>query len=95
MNRTLPVMRVEVLVFGPVRAAIQRDRVTVDVVAAEDGVCTTGQVLKALQEQHPALRSSIGPIERARLAVNQRYVDGNTAVRAGDEVALIAMVGGG
>lgn len=95
MNRTLPVMRVEVLVFGPVRAAIQRDRVTVDVVATEHGVCTAGEVLKALQEQHPALRSTIGSIERARLAVNQRYADGDAAIRAGDEVALIAMVGGG
>ncbi len=95
MNRTLPVMRVEVLLFGPASAAANSDRVAVDVLEHTPGVCTVREVLQALQDQHPALRSAIGSIERARLAVNQQYAAADTTIRAGNEVALIALVGGG
>ncbi|MBL0870864.1 MAG: MoaD/ThiS family protein [Phycisphaerales bacterium] len=88
-------MRVEVLLFGPAGAAVNSDRVAVEVAECEPGVCTVREALQALQAQHPALRSAIGTIERARLAVNHQYASAETKIRPGDEVALIALVGGG
>lgn len=53
---------------------------------------TVGAVLGALGEQHPALRSALSG---ARLAVNHAFVTPETRVGAGDELALISLVGGG
>lgn len=84
-------MEVEVLLFGAAATREKSDRVTV-IVGAEP---TVQDVLKALQEQHPDLRFAMPPPETGRLAVNQSFVKGEHPIRAGDEVALITLVGGG
>ncbi len=81
-------MRVEVLLFGPAASAVGRDRVEV---SAPEGA-TAGDVLGALGAQHPSLK---GMVKAARLAVNQAFAGSDASVRSGDEVALIALVGGG
>lgn len=81
-------MRVEVLLFGPAASAVGRDRVEV---SASEGA-TAGDVLGALGAQFPSLK---GMMPGARLAVNQSFVGSEAPVCAGDEVALIALVGGG
>ncbi len=81
-------MRVEVLLFGPAASAVGRDRVEV---TAPDGA-TAGEVLGALGGQYPALQEMS---RGARLAVNQAFARSEGVVREGDEVALIALVGGG
>lgn len=67
------------------------DRVIV-VVGAEP---TVKDVLRALHEQHPDLRFALPPADTGRLAVNQSFARGDHPVKAGDEVALVTLVGGG
>lgn len=52
---------------------------------------TTGDLLAALQEDFPPLRTS----GRIALAVNSEYTDPRHALADGDEVALIPPVSGG
>lgn len=78
----------EVLLFGPAREAVGEERASVEV----EGPATAARVLSALEHTHPAL----GPLlPRARVAVNRRYVDADTPVTPGDEIAVIPPVGGG
>ncbi len=82
-------MRVEVLLFGPAAAAIGADRVAVEC----DGEPTTAAaVLEAIPRQHPALAAVVGG---GRLAVNHTFADPQATIVGGEEIALIAMVGGG
>lgn len=84
-------MEVEVLIFGAAATRVNADRITV---AVGDEPSVRG-VLAALHEQHPGLRFALPPAEAGRLAVNQTLVNGEHPIRAGDEVALITLVGGG
>ena len=84
-------MEVEVLLFGAAAAREESDRVRV-VVGSEPAV---RDILVALHEQHPGLRFAVPPPETGRLAVNQTFAGAAHPVRAGDEVALITLVGGG
>ncbi len=78
----------EVLLFGPAREAGGGGRVAVRV----EGPATAARVLAALERSHPEL----GPLlPRARVAVNRRYVDADSPVEPGDEIAVIPPVGGG
>ena len=79
---------VEVLIFGAAAAAIKADRVPVTV----PNDASAQHVLDALATQHPTLRAAL---QGARLAVNQSFAKADTAIKAGDEVALISLVGGG
>lgn len=81
-------MTVDVLIFGMAaeRAGADRVRVTVPEGSGAQGV------LAALVEQHPVLGFAAAG---ARLAVNSVFAGERTEVRAGDEVALISLVGGG
>lgn len=56
---------------------------------------TAGDIVAALLEQHPALGFALVPSARPRLAVNHAFAEPQMQVRAGDEVALITLVGGG
>lgn len=78
----------EILLFGPAREAAGRDRVPVQV----DGPATAAMVLAALERAHPALAPLL---PRARVAVNHCYVDVDSPVAPGDEIAVIPPVGGG
>ena len=84
-------MQVEVLIFGGAALAAKADRVTVAVGEAP----TVRAVLAALHEQHPPLKFALPPPESGRLAVNQAFAKGDHAIKPGDEVALITLVGGG
>lgn len=78
----------EVLLFGPAREAAGSDRVPVRV----EGPATAAMVLAALERAHPVLAPLL---PRARVAVNHRYVDVESPVASGDEIAVIPPVGGG
>lgn len=81
-------MTVTVLIFGPLADAAQADRLSVRVPPHP----TTDQVLCELREQHPTL----GPIPpAARLAINHSFAKPDSVISPDDELALIALVGGG
>ena len=84
-------MEVEVLLFGAAATREKSDRVTV-IVGVEP---TVQDVLRALHEQHPDLRFALPSADTGRLAVNQSFAKGEHPIRAGDEVALVTLVGGG
>jgi molybdopterin converting factor small subunit len=84
-------MQVEVLIFGAASFGAKTDRVTVEVSAAP----TVREVLAALHAHHPALKFALPPPASGRLAVNHSFARGDHAIRPGDEVALITLVGGG
>lgn len=86
----LPVT-LDVLLFGAAAAAAGADRVPV-VMGMKQEVVTAQEVLASLGSQHPSLRTAT---TGARLAVNQAFAKPDAPVRAGDELALIALVGGG
>ena len=78
----------EVLLFGPAREAVGSERASVQV----DPPATGARVLAALERGHPEL----GPLlPRSRMAINRRYVDVDSPVAPGDEIAIIPPVGGG
>lgn len=80
--------RFEVLLFGPAREAVGKDRAAVDVPLP----AIAADVVTALERAEPAL----GPfLPRSRVAVNRRYADSATPVTPGDELAIIPPVGGG
>ncbi|MGD9791147.1 MAG: MoaD/ThiS family protein [Phycisphaerales bacterium] len=84
-------MELEVLIFGAAAMNAKAGRVTVTVGAR----ATVRDVLVALREQHPGLRFALPNPDTGRLAVNQAFARGDHEVKAGDEVALITLLGGG
>lgn len=80
---------VRVLLFAALRDAVGASEVTVPL-APE--AATTGALLDALGERHPAIAAARGSV---RVAVNQRYVRGDAPLAEGDDVALITPVSGG
>jgi len=87
-------MRVEVLIFGKAAVSAKSDRVAVEVTGK--GSCVTVRdVLRALHEQHPALRFALPDPDSGRLAVNQAFAKADEAIEPGDVVALVTLVGGG
>lgn len=90
-------MQVEVLIFGAASQRAKTDRVTLEVGPTP----TVREVLAALYSQHPSLHFALPPPETGRLAVNQAFASGDHPIKpgspadAGDEVALITLVGGG
>ncbi len=82
-------MTIEVLVFGAAAQAVKSDRVTVRV---EGGAPSVRDILAALGEQHPIL---LHAASHGRIAVNHAFALSEGTVSATDEVALIALVGGG
>ena len=86
-------MRIEVLLFGPAAQAAGRDRIGVECASADSGSGpTAAHVLEAIAAQHPALDFAL---VSARLAVNHAFASRETVIAATDEVALVALVGGG
>lgn len=86
-------MRIEVLLFGPGSQAAGCDRIGVECAVA-GGLAgpTAACVLEAIAAQHPELGFAIGS---ARLAVNHAFASPGAVITATDEVAFIALVGGG
>jgi len=80
-------MRCDVLLFGPAARMAGRDRITVDARGP-----AVRDVLAAIAVGHPGLAPALGA---ARLAVNHVLAAPDAEIRAGDEVALIALLGGG
>lgn len=86
-------MRIEVLVFGPVAEVVGADRIGVEChVSANDSGPSVATVLEAIGRDHPELATAL---PGARLAVNHAFAPPEALVGPGDEVALIALVGGG
>lgn len=80
---------VNVLLFGPqaLMAGKRLVRVTIDAAAP-----TCSDVRDALRRCCPALGGSLGV---SRIAINQRMARWDQTISAGDEIALIGLVGGG
>lgn len=78
----------DVLLFGPAARAAGASSARVRVPEA----ATVEAVLRALAVQRPEIAFAL---PGARLAVNHAFARADAPVRAGDEVALIAMVSGG
>ncbi|MEP0545818.1 MAG: MoaD/ThiS family protein [Rhodothermales bacterium] len=73
--------------------SVLRERVGAGAVAVSLPAPATGNVLlDRLIERYPAL-ADFRPV--VRLAVNQQYVAGETALHDGDEVALLTPTSGG
>ncbi len=83
-------MSVTVRLFGPQRAMVGSDRITL---TTDGGPWISCAALRGLiVEAQPALRGSIGA---SRFAVNDEFVDDSYRVCKEDEVALIGLVSGG
>jgi molybdopterin converting factor subunit 1 len=80
-------MNVTVRFFGPARDWAGRESTTLSL---EPGR-TVGDVAGLLAGQHPALGAALG----IRLCVNRAYVPLSTALKDGDEIAVIPPVSGG
>lgn len=86
-------LTITVRVFGGARRAACADCVLVSVSeVASSGSVSVAEVLRLLAVQCPALTDSL---RSARLAVNHSFVTAASMITANDEVALIALVGGG
>jgi molybdopterin converting factor small subunit len=79
---------VTVLLFGPAREAVGRSRTVMELPTP----VTAAKVVDALSTAHPNLAPLL---DRSRLVVNRRYVDGDASVGPDDEVAIIPPVSGG
>jgi molybdopterin synthase catalytic subunit len=81
-------MRIVVKLF-----ALMREKAGTDTVHMElsDGANAT-QALEALQSQYPVLSPYL---PRVRLALQMSFIDADTVLRPGDELALIPPVSGG
>lgn len=77
--------------FGPAAQAARADRVRVRW-STSDRRPSPRELLAALGEQHPVVGFALGS---ARLAVNHAFAAESSRVSPEDEVALIALVGGG
>lgn len=80
--------QVRVLVFGPAARAVGAAGVLVRATLP----IAAGALMRELHTQHPVLGFALA---NARLAVNHAVAPADATVRAGDEVALIALVDGG
>lgn len=78
-------MRAVVLLFASVRDAAGVDQADVE-------GSTVGEIALQLRERFPAAARLI---ERSRFAVNQQFASAETALKDGDEVAVIPPVSGG
>jgi len=81
-------MTVRVLLFDVLRREVGAGELSADL---PDGA-TAADLLQNLAEAHPSVARH-RPI--VRLAVNRTYVNADTALADGDEVALITPVSGG
>jgi molybdopterin converting factor subunit 1 len=81
-------MRIVVRLFALMREKAGTE--TVDIELA-DGANAT-QALTALQSQYPVLAPYL---PRVRLALQMSFIDADTVLRPGDELALIPPVSGG
>lgn len=81
-------MEFTVRLFGPSADAVGAPAVTV----AVEGEATCGSVRRTLAQRYPVLAPMV---KSGRLAVNHAFAGDAQRVRPGDEIALIAMVGGG
>lgn len=81
-------MRVKVRLFGGPREVLGRSELDLEV---EEGL-TAGQLVADLVDRYPSL-DGYAPV--VKIAVNRRYVDPETELREGDEVACIPPVAGG
>lgn len=81
-------MKIEVLLFGPVREAFSTPRIAVDVMAP----ATAGDVVAALASLRPGQK---GLLQRCRVAVDRSLVAMETEIEPAAEVAIIPPVGGG
>lgn len=81
-------MKVVVRLFGPAREAAGAGVLELSLPAG----ATAGEARTALVTSHPALE---GLLPRSRVAVNLAYVDAETPLEAGDEIAILPPVGGG
>ena len=77
-----------VRLFGPAREAAGADSIALELREP----ATAADALAALAAAHPGLEPLL---PRARVAVNFVYVDANTALAPGDEIAILPPVGGG
>lgn len=79
---------VTVRLFAALRERVGEDRVSVFL----EGDASVRDLVEAVVRKHP----EVAPFERyIRVAVNLRYVSGDSRVAAGDEVAFISPVSGG
>ena len=81
-------MSYRVLLFGAEAAAAGVRKVDVPV---DEDVITADELKDHLANAYPELSG----VPSCRIAVNQRFVDGNDKVAPGDEIALIGPVSGG
>jgi sulfur-carrier protein len=81
-------MQMRVLLFGGEARTAGADSVCVEL----DGPARCSSLREALGNQCPALR---GVLQSARFAVNGEFARDDRQLQAGDEVALIGLVGGG
>lgn len=86
-------MRVDVLLFGPLADSMGEDRVAVECeIAPSAPGPTVAEVLAALAVRNPTFQAALSG---ARLAVNHAFASPEAVIGPEDEVALIALVGGG
>lgn len=81
-------MNVVIKLFASVREAVGERELRMDF---PDG-STARDVQQAIVKRYPATKT---PLESGLVAVNQEYVQADTVLRAGDEVAFIPPVSGG
>ncbi|HUP01888.1 MAG TPA: MoaD/ThiS family protein [Gemmatimonadota bacterium] len=77
-----------VRLFGPAREAAGAPVLAVEL----DAPASASEVIAALGRACPALMPLL---PSSRVAVNRAYVEAETAVEPGDEVAILPPVGGG
>ena len=81
-------MKLDIRLFGPLAEAAGHARLELDL----DEGATVRDVLAEASRRAPELGSLLGTVA---VAVNRRYAAEDSAVAAGDEVALIPPVSGG
>ena len=81
-------MRVRVLYFGIVRERIGQREETIELPAGS----SVEDLLRTLAGRHAAFAAGVASL---RVAVNEEYVDSETALSENDEVAIIPPVSGG
>lgn len=81
-------MLVRVLVFGALKSDLGGPTVEIELPAPQ----TVASLRAALAARCPA-RADL--LRTARLAINQKFAGPEQSIHAGDEVALIELVGGG
>jgi molybdopterin converting factor small subunit len=81
-------MRCAVRLFGPSADSVGASEISVEI----EGEATCSAVRRAIVAQYPGLERFV---RAGRIAVNHAFAAETQRIRAGDEVALIAMVSGG